>query len=770
MIGQTISHYKIIEKLGEGGMGVVYKAEDLKLGRAVALKFLPSHLIESEEYKARFLNEARAAALLDHPNICTVYEIDEAGGQAFLAMAYLEGQTLKQKIAARPLPLNEALDIAIQIGQGLQAAHAKGIVHRDIKPANIMIAPQGQVKIMDFGLAQLSNRTELTATGMKLGTPAYMSPEQTEGKPADRRSDIWALGVALYEMICGRVPFAGETEAAVAYGIVHTEPEAPTALRSGLPISLDRVVTKALAKDAAERYQHVEDMLVDLRALRSPRGIVEAAPPPSKLARRAALGAVAGGVVALGAMGVYMSTRRDPIDSLAVLPFVNAGGDPDTEYLSEGISESLITGLSRLPGLKVKSRDTVFRYQGQDKDLQQVGRELGVRAVVKGRLVQRGDDLSISAELVDTSDGNLLWREQYSRKAVDILAIEREISTEISEQLRLRLTGEEQRRLLTEATRNPEAYRLYLQGRYWWNRRTEESLKKSTEYFQQAIEQDPNYAEAWTGLADSFLNLGSSGATPPAEAFHRAQSAASRAIEIQPSLAEPHASLGHLKVLYEWDWPGAGKEFRRAIELNPESPTVRHWYAFYLLSVGQPEDALDEIRRARELDPLSPIMNVAVARFEYSARRYSKAVEEARKAMEMDPQFSRPHLALGYAYALQRHPKEAKAEFEQALQLSNRSPLTLSIAGAGLGFLGETDEARKLLQELSEISRKRYVAPWMPGLIYAGMGEEDSAVEYFESALQERALPPWYLRDPLLDSIRSNPRFQSILQRMGLQP
>jgi serine/threonine-protein kinase len=597
-----------------------------------------------------------------------------------------------------------------------------------------------------------------------------MSPEQAEGIGTDHRTDIWSFGVVLYEMVAGQRPFRGDFDQAIVYSIVNEAPEPLTALRTGVPKEFERIVDKCTAKKPEQRYQSVEELLVDLRAVQSRSGVLEPARRPIRISRRAVVGGVAAAVAALGAFGAYSLYGRRPIDSLAVLPFINEGGNPDTDYLSEGISESLITTLSRLPRLKVKPRDTVFRYQGQDKDAQQAGLDLGVRAVLKGRVVQRGENLSISAELVDASDGNLLWRDQYNRKAADLLAIEREISAEIAEQLRLRLSGDEKRRLSTEATRDPEAYRLYLQGRYWWNRRTEEALKKSAEYFEQAIGQDPNYAEAWTGLADSFLILGTQGALLPAEAFPRVRVAARRAIEIDPSLADPHTTLGHLKTAYEWDWLGAEREFRRAIELNPEFATAHHWYAFHLESVGRPAEALAAMRRARELEPMSQIFNVAVAHFEYSARRYAQAAEEARKAIEMDPDFFRPHLALAKSYALQDRPQEAKSEFEQALRLSKGGLVTLTLAGAGLGYLGEREAARKLLADVIGISRKRYVAPWMPGFIHAAMGEKEPAFEYFDKAVQARALPPWFLRDPMLDGIRSEPRFQDLLQRMGLSP
>jgi len=767
--GTRLGPYQILAPIGAGGMGEVYRALDTRLGREVAVKVLPEHLTRDSKAVARFEREARAVAALSHPNIVALYDVGSEGGVSFAVTELLEGETLRGRLGAGALALEKAIEVGAAVAKGLAAAHAKGFTHRDLKPENIFLTRDGRVKILDFGLAlyrpaRPPEEEALTPTetepGTVLGTVGYMSPEQVRGQAVGPTSDLFSLGCVLYEMVTGRRAFARATPGETMAAILRDEAPAPA-----IHAELDRLMARCLEKDPEQRFQSARDLAFDLSAIR------ERKDRRVEPRRWGLLSAAAGALLALGGLGWWWGTRgAGPIDSLAVLPFVNASGDPNTEYLSEGISESLITSLSRLPRLKVKPRDTVFRYKGKDRDFQELGRELGVRALLKGRLAQRGESLSISVELVDTSDGTLLWREQYSRRAGDLLSIEQEISKEISRQLRLKLSGEEQRRMTAASTRNTEAHQLYLQGRYHWNRRTEEALKKSTDYFQQAIERDPGHAQAWAGLADSYNILGLFGWMPIADAFPRARAAATRAIEMEEALAEPHASLAILKTTYEWDWRGAEREFQRAIELNPDYSTAHHWYAWYLLVVGRLPEALAEIRRARDLEPHSPIINANLGFLYYYNRQYEQSVQQARRTIEMDPALPRAHLLLGAARALQGNQKEAVAGIEQALRLSQRGLSEFTLAGPLYALLGQRQEAQKLFQEWSELSRKKQVGALAPAMIYASLGERDRAIEYFEKALQDRSLFPWYLRDPLLDGIRTDPRFQKLLERMGLPP
>ena len=770
--------YQIIEELGRGGMGVVYKAQDTKLKRTVALKFLPPELTHISEVKERFMREAQAAAALDHPNICTVHEFDEAEEKTFISMAYIEGQSLKKKIESGPIEFNEALRIATQVAEGLQEAHKKGVVHRDIKSANIMVTERDQAKIMDFGLARVAGGTLVTKEPTIMGTVAYMSPEQARGEAVDHRTDIWSLGVVLYEMISGQLPFQGDRETSVMYSIVHEAPKPLKALQSDIPEELEHVVEKALAKNLDDRYQNIVDLIDDLYSIS--KGFM---PPKIKAAiRRASLSkikrayfysAIAVLFVLLVAAGFYLFFARGKhIDSIAVLPFENMSKDPDIEYLSDGITETLIDKLSQLPGLKkVIARGSVFRYKGKEIDPQAVGQELGVDTVLMSQMSQRGDELSISVELVKVQDNSHIWSKKFTQRLEDIFSIEEEIANEITMALQMKLTGEEKEALVRRYTEDREAYNLYLKGRYYWNKRTEEAFQKGLEYFQLAIEKDPTYALAYAGIADCYNLLQVYAYLSPKEAFPKARAAAEKALEIDSSLAEAHTSLAWVRVSYDLDWSAGEKEFKRTLELNPSYATGHHWYSIYLTAMGRYAESLAHIKRAQEVDPLSLMINTDLGFVFFYGRQDDLAIEQYQKTLEMDKDFAVSYWRLAMIYAHKEMYNEAIAATQNMKEiLGGEDPLFLTTLGYIYSLLGRRDEAKKVLNELSGLSKHSYISSLRIALIHMGLGQKDQAFKWLEKAYEERDFWMTLIKTaPPFERLRSDPRFKILLKKMNLE-
>lgn len=755
--------YEVVARLGGGGMGEVYRARDTRLGREVALKILPLDLKADPSLVARFSQEARSASALNHPNIITIFDIGEHETIPFLAMELVEGRTLRELLVDGPLSVGRSLQIAVQMAEGLAAAHERGIIHRDIKPENVMVTADWQVKILDFGLAKLSTTggveptmlqtsDSTTSPGTVLGTAGYMSPEQVRGRPADARSDIFALGCVLYEMALGQRAFHGETPVETMALILHEE---PTSARPGheLPAELWRLIRRCLDKDPRGRPQSARALAADLRLLSSSPGS----------ATRHGLAEPSG----------ILEPRRTPrpmgaADSLAVVPLTNASGDSGIEYLSDGVTEQLINSLARIPTLRVLPRSTMFRYKGKDIDPMALGRTLGARLVLTGRVLQRGEILNVQAELVDVGEEAQVWGEQYVRPLQDLFTVQSEIASQIADKLRVTLTGEQRQELQRQQTEDGEAYRLYLKGRYFWNKRTAEGLNKAVTLLRGAIERDPVYALAWAGLADAYNNLGSYCVVPPAEAFPKAKAAAVRALELDPSRAEPHIAMAFAAQYYDWDWEASEKEYRLGISMGPAYATAHHWFGWYLICQGRFEEAEQSMRRALELDPLSLPITTNIGFCHHFARRYIAAITQFRRALDMDGDFAEAHRGLGEAHEQCGELDQAIEHYRRALRFSGGSSEVMGALGRALALAGRVEEAASYLETLAQLAEERYVSAHERAAIHVGLGQREAALDWLTRGVEERSYKLVYLRvDPNLDQLRSDPRFVDLLHRVG---
>ncbi len=784
MLGRTLGHYQIRALLGAGGMGEVYRAHDTRLDRDVAIKILPAHLATNPDALRRFEREARAVATLSHPNILAIHDFGTEDDVSYAVMELLEGETLRGRLHRETMKWREAVQIGSLIAEGLAAAHTRGIIHRDLKPENIFLTTDGQIKILDFGIARVKHliasedstltlKTATTKPGTVLGTVAYMSPEQVRGEAVDAPSDIFSLGCVLYEMLTRQRPFARATTAETMTAILRDEPLPLTPTK--VPIALEHLLHHCLEKKPSDRFQSARDLAFDLKELLG-TGTSSARLLRPKLRLRPRVWIAAAVFLLLigsAALLYFTSWRGQAIDSLAIMPLVNASNDTNAEYLSDGISEDLIQHLAHLPNLRVTARSTVIRYKGKEVDPRQVGNELRVSAVFTGRVTLRNDQVFIVVELVKTTDGSQLWGEQYRRQMSDLLAVQEEITRQISWNLRLTLTDPEKKQLEKRYTQNVEAYQLYLKGRYQWNQRTPEALRNSIAYFQEAIAKDPLYALAYSGLADAYFVLGPLvlSVLPAQEATDKQRAAANKALELDNTLAEAHTSLAVVRFMYDWNWAEAERSFQRAIALKPNYAVVHAWYASYLMVSGRLEESIAEIERAQQLDPFSLAISNTVAGLYYAAGRYEQAIAQYRKTMAMNPQYSIPHAELAQVYTKLGQYNEALAELAQAITLSERSPDVLSTLGYVYGVAGRSKEAEKILGELTARPPDGTVSPLDLALVHTGLNQKDQAFALLDKAFAERAPGLIYIKvDQRFKPLHTDPRFAELLRRVGIPP
>ncbi|HEY0461376.1 MAG TPA: protein kinase [Pyrinomonadaceae bacterium] len=824
-VSQNFSRYKIIESIGAGGMSEVYLAEDTKLKRKIALKILPADFAQDAERMRRFALEAEAVSALNHPNILTIYETGEFENTNYIASEYVEGETLSERLHGESLDLSSTLDVAVQIAGALQAAHGAGIIHRDIKPDNVMIRPDGLVKLLDFGIAKLleapasAGRLTVgtkaaaikaqTKTGMIIGTANYVSPEQARGKAVDVRSDIFSFGLVLYEMLCGEKAFAGDNAMDVIALILHKEPVPLNRLMPDVPPEIERIVNKALKKDCRERYQTAKDLLIDLKDARQElefqnksqrtnsatteveKSIINGARTNGAHTTSSAeyivteiksnkLRFVILSILLFAGVGfsyrffsnnlsdTKQTSNAKQIESIAVMPFVNESGTADAEYLSDGMTETLIGSLSQMSQLNVKSRSSVFRYKGTNTDARQIAKELNVQAILNGRVVERGGELSLYVELVDVDLDKVIWSQTYNRQMTNLVALQTEIARDVSGNLQTKLSGADERKLAKNYTSNPEAYQLYLRGNYHWNKYTLEDLRKGIEYFNQALEKDPNYALAYAGLSASYGVLGNA-YVPPREAYPQAAAYAAKALAIDDTLSFAHTTLGANRLYYDWNWAAAEKELRRAQILDSNNAEAYLLHGDSLEITGRFDDAQAERKRALEIDPLSPRFNMVAGATFYFARQNDEAIAQLEKTIKLEPRFAESYLYLGQAFEQKKMFAPAIETFQKGISQTERSPQFAAALGHAYALSGERGKAQKALDELREMSKRTYVSPYLFAVVYAGLGDKDQTFAQLEKAFQDRSFfLIWLKVEPLFDDLRGEPRFRDLLRRIGL--